>query len=439
MAGLKQEIARIRKRLLDHVKDEERLAVVKAPPGSGKTHLLLAAVELAHKRGQRVAVGTQTNSQADDICRRLARDHQDTPAVRFSSTGYDVPPFGPSISVATSFGQLPHGPAVVVATTAKYGFIREVPEPFDVLFVEEAWQMSWARFMLMQKIAGRFVLIGDPGQIPPTVTVDTSWWETTPRRPHDPAPQVILAEPHLDPLLLNLPATWRLPHDTAAAIESFYDFSFGAVAAPGSRRLLSAGTKKRHPLDRAIDLLAEGSVVGVTIPTPEEGPPMSYDSALAKVSAELAKRMLDRKARYQMNGHEGLLTATDLGMGATHRTMNSAFEQSLHDRHRGIVRVDTPERWQGLECKTMFVAHPLSGVLHPERIRPRNRTLVRHGITPSNRSRSRRPRSHLGHVERVYACSRASGRQARCNRARARTAFGLLGKVARWKQESVAL
>ena len=27
--------------------------------------------------------------------------------------------------------------------------------------------------------------------------------------------------------------------------------------------------------------------------------------------------------------------------------------------------MDTPERWQGLECKVMILVHPLSGVLRP--------------------------------------------------------------------------
>src|SRR5262245_11177098 len=52
--------------LLKHVRDEERLAVVQAPPGSGKTYLLLQAVTEAYKRKQRVAIATQTRSQADD-------------------------------------------------------------------------------------------------------------------------------------------------------------------------------------------------------------------------------------------------------------------------------------------------------------------------------------------------------------------------------------
>ncbi len=39
-----------------------------------------------------------------------------------------------------------------------------IHDPFDVVFVEEAWQMGWADFMLLGQVAERFVLIGDPGR-----------------------------------------------------------------------------------------------------------------------------------------------------------------------------------------------------------------------------------------------------------------------------------
>jgi hypothetical protein len=44
--------------------------------------------------------------------------------------------------------------------------------------------------------------------------------------------------------------------------------------------------------------------------------------------------------------------------------MNGVIESALGSL-RGLVRVDTPERWQGLERKVMVVVHPLSGVVSP--------------------------------------------------------------------------
>ena len=49
---------------------------------------------------------------------------------------------------------LPHGPCVVVGTSAKWGMLKGVEE-FDILFVDEAWQLSWADFMLLGQVSAR--------------------------------------------------------------------------------------------------------------------------------------------------------------------------------------------------------------------------------------------------------------------------------------------
>src|SRR4029453_857325 len=119
--------------LLRHVRDEERLAVVQAPPGSGKTYLLLRAVEEAYGRKQRVAIATQTRSQADDICRRLAKDFNHS-AIRFVAPGGVRPDVPQGIQVLSDKKQLPTGPCIAVATTAKWGLV-ELDHPFDVVVV----------------------------------------------------------------------------------------------------------------------------------------------------------------------------------------------------------------------------------------------------------------------------------------------------------------
>ncbi len=81
-------------------------------------------------------------------------------------------------------------------------------------------------------------------------------------------------------------------------------------------------------------------------------------------------RVLERGARVcaDDDGRTVKLNPADIGISATHRVMNSAILRALPEGLRGSedgVRVDTPERWQGLERKFMVVIHPLSGVLQP--------------------------------------------------------------------------
>ena len=50
----------------------------------------------------------------------------------------------------------------------------------------------------VRAVSERFLMIGDPGQIPPVVTIDVRRWETSPRAPHEAAPAVVLSEPSLE-------------------------------------------------------------------------------------------------------------------------------------------------------------------------------------------------------------------------------------------------
>lgn len=353
----------VRVDLLDYLDGGGELAVIQAPPGSGKTYLLLQAVAHCVGKKMRVAIATQTNAQADDICTRLAKDHPKVRAVRFVASNWRGPSFPDSIEVTSDSSGLPTKPCAVVGTAAKWGLVK-VEAPFDLVFVEEAWQLKWADFMLLDQVAARFALIGDPGQIPPVVTVEVSRWETSYRPPHRPAPEVILSDANLARFERSLPATRRLPHDTAALVRPFYGFDFGSWAGPGDR---SVGTRQagRSAIDKAIDLLGSSTVVGYTRPTPAGGPPVERDDELASDAVRLVTRLLAREGFCAVDGHRTRLEPHDIGLCATHHAMNAALELCLPAKLRGLVRVDTAERWQGLERKVMVVVHPLSGVLQP--------------------------------------------------------------------------
>ena len=66
----------------------------------------------------------------------------------------------------------------------------------------------------------------------------------------------------------------RLPHDTAALVQGFYDFPFDAWSDPGARRVTLDATKQRVAgVDDAVELLARGSLARLTLPTPDDGAP----------------------------------------------------------------------------------------------------------------------------------------------------------------------
>ncbi|MBP6832913.1 MAG: ATP-binding protein [Deltaproteobacteria bacterium] len=351
--------------LLEHVERADALLVLKAPPGSGKTFVTTRAVALAMHRKRRVAVAAQTNAQADDFCRRMAAEFPRIPVHRWASAQRGALQLGDSVTWITRTADLPAGPCVVVATSAKWAVADlDAHDPFDVLFIDEAWQMCWADFMLLGTVAPRFVLVGDPGQIAPVVPIDVSRWQTSRRPPHVPAPEVILRDRTLPVRVIELPVSTRLPHDTCAMVQSFYDFAFESWSAPGERRVLLPPAATAHPVDDALALLTTGSVALMTLATPPGGPPMEEDVALAQAAAEVVRRLLDRQARVVTEDGETALRPEDIGVSATHRVMNTRITDAL-GALAPKVRVDTPERWQGLERKVMVAVHPMSGVTQP--------------------------------------------------------------------------
>lgn len=356
----------IERQLAEYALGDGRIAIVQAPPGSGKTTLLLQLSAKGVRRKLRLAIGTQTNSQADDVCRRLVRDFG-IPPVRFAGAGGagDLPG---SVRVVTSAKDLPSGSGVVVGTVAKWTF-NDIIDPYDLLIIDEAWQMPWAAFMPCNAIAARFVLIGDPGQIAPVVTIDTSRWETSPRPPHRPAPDLILAHPPRGLLKLSLPGSRRLPKDSVDLVREFYDFNFDAWARPEDRRFTAKRTG-RLPVDRVIDRISTGSGVVCTIPTPDCGPPLELDEEIGKVAVSLAERLVQRSAEFELSDDSRQKGAEKLrpehiGLCATHRIMNTYIQLNLPKGLQAKAHVDTPERWQGLERPIMIFVHPLSGVTQP--------------------------------------------------------------------------
>ena len=360
LQAIDAEYGALRAALAQHFLQGGRLAVVKAPPGSGKTFTLIEVLSKLADNNFHVAVAAQTNSQADDICIRFARDHPEVHVARFSSRGLAAPAGFPSrVPWITEKDALPTCPGITVSTTAKWS-LSDLALPYDLLAIDEAWQMSWADLMQCAAVSEKFLMIGDPGQIPPVVSVDVRRWETSPRAPHEAAPEVVLAEPALAEVMLvgSLPACRRLPNESVEYVRPFYDFDFEAYVPVGQRGIdLPAG----HPWHEGV---RHGRPLAVTIPTPTHGPPVEVDHELAAAAAQIVRSLLGAGTTVRAGGAAQPIKPVHIGVTSTHRAMNSALAAALGTL-ANEVRVDTPERWQGLERPVMIAVHPLSGVVTP--------------------------------------------------------------------------
>lgn len=332
-----------------------------SPPGAGKTGVVerLAAQSLA-LQGERCLIATQTNEQAFDLARRLGRRYQTLSFHLFARAGLPIPPdvLGlPNVVVVHHVGDFPTGPGVVIANAAKWSWVDRI-DRFDLLIVDEAFQLADHRFHQISGLGRRIVLIGDPGQIAPIVTCEIERWKGDLAGPHVAAPKALAARA-AGIQRMALPISRRLVPDTVELVQpAFYpDLPFHALAARGERGLVLPGAGGLA-IDRPLDLVAEGaSLVQVELPARVTG---QADPEAAETIVALIERLFTRGAQIRDGDEERPIEPGSVGVVCAHVTQVNAVRERL-PQGMGEVLVETSDRFQGLERPVMLVHHPLSG------------------------------------------------------------------------------
>ena len=393
-----------------------KLGIVKAPPGSGKTFTLLGILnELIQDHGFTIALAAQTNNQANDIVSEFTARFS-TPITRLGASKTLAPTgFPPGAVWETNARNIVKSPGLFVSTTAKWTF-TSLDFDFDLLAIDESWQMPWSEFMRCAELSERFLMIGDPGQIEPVTTIDVARWGTSNRPPHKSTPAVVIDDPQFDDIRMvgELPSCRRLPAESVPYIRPFYDFYFSAFAEP-NERVIEYASGVDDDFDRAmrevatldvdteeagwasnpgepigkllmnnamfekaptidgdiaaavlIDRMKNCEPVLATIPTSPDGPPAEIDRELAIAIHRIVRALLNPAVSIGVKPGEPIrpVRAEDIGVCAAHRKMNGEITKRLGPE-LSAVRVDTPERWQGLQKPIMIAVHPLSGVTAP--------------------------------------------------------------------------
>lgn len=335
------------------------LTIVQSPPGAGKTFLVECATALAATGvSMRTLIVTPGVSQLYDIARRLLE--YDLPRVELvHATHRSLPTdLQGRISASNGWAQgLNQGPGVLIANAHVLSAnIQKLPSrSFDLMIVDEAYQLSAADFLPIADLAPRVLMVGDPGQLDPVVSADTANFEAAAHKVHWSAPAYILDRFPRTPTF-GLPVTRRLLPDSAALVQrSFYrDLPFTSVVDPATRQLRFGLAGVERGIDGALDAIAAGqSLVALTIPgrapAHEEADPV-----LADVMARVAERILIRQANWVGVRR---LDESDIGCIDPHVISGGAISDRLRQRSLSGVRVDTVERWQGLQLPITIVRH----------------------------------------------------------------------------------
>jgi hypothetical protein len=339
---------------------------VSSPPGGGKTQLVELVAVAASQLGLLAATACPRAEQAFALVRRLQRAY---PTQRIQLlVGKDRPLPADLDAQAIPLGAgcfdvgRGNGLPLAVGTVAKLAVLASSGAvTCDLLICDEAYQVALAEFAPLLCCSPRFLLIGDPGQLPPLVLIDSEPFATAQHRVHEPAAQELLRHrpraPHL-----RLARTHRLPPDTVPFLQPLYPgMPFRASASALQRRLhLSRPAQARDGVDRALDVLAGGASLVVLELPGRTGRGTQVDQEMAAFMADVAERML---ARGMAPAGGAPFTTLDIGIVDPHVTSGAVVRRELEARQLpgGSPVVGTPEVWQGLERPVMIVRHPLDG------------------------------------------------------------------------------
>lgn len=381
--------------VLDGIESYERI-FLKAAAGAGKTFALKRMVgeALTHATCSRVGVTAFANKQVIPLAGQLGEQlGRDRVCLAVSKEWYDRVPewVREKASVVIGYKEIPETAEVIIGTTHKFeGSARYIRDRlgnasneetlFDVLFVDEAWQLPNHCYAKVSRLAPFTVGVGDVGQLPPLDPSQNPWRGDPGHNPYRAWPEGFDG----DALTWSreLPAVWR---PTAAQLPLWRAFyadweSLTCVAGPGDRSLGAAGVSG--------DSASLWAQVGTGQPTlfevdglPDAEAP-DIDQPLLSVLEQHLDALIDSEltihtTEYDAHGFpvrtQSTLAAereSDDPVVAVLATRNAAVEDAQdmverliarHNLPEGWIVASTVDSWQG-QTNTLTVAvHPLSG------------------------------------------------------------------------------
>jgi hypothetical protein len=354
--------------VLDH-----DVQVVWGPPGTGKTHFLalaiLALAESHRKAGRplRVVLSAFTNAAIDNLLAKVESMQRERTIVRGGLALFRV---GHELAGCKNLdrdsivGAAKRHDLVVIGTTV-WQLHRADPAEFraDLIVIDEGSQLTVAQAAIAwRRVApgGRFVVAGDPEQLPPIVAGD---YPANPGEPPlhrsileclrhgDPAGDRGFVRPLLENFRMNAPlcaypAATIYPDDyrpaTSAIGEARLRFDPGRIGR-GDVTLLRQVLDPQYPL-----VVCVFEDVQATRENPAE----------ADLAAQIAAALRD-----QSNADDARFWRDELFVVSPHHAQGRLLRRTIGEA-TGTARpfVDTVDKMQGQECDTVIVSYGVSDV-----------------------------------------------------------------------------
>ena len=216
--------------------DVQRI-LLKAAAGAGKSFLLRGLVRdaIAQPQCLRVAVTAFQNRQLWPLAASLGEEiGKDAVWLWASKRVFNDVPVGvkTAASVVDSVKAIPQDVPVVLTTTHMLGMTRQHVRShfgpsfhgdfrFDVLFVDEAWQLPHHLFDKITYTAPIHVGVGDVGQLPPLEIAENPWRGDPGFNPYRAWPTAYEGD-DTKTWATELPAVWRPTGEQLALWRAFY-------------------------------------------------------------------------------------------------------------------------------------------------------------------------------------------------------------------------
>ena len=313
---------------------------VQGPPGSGKTYTGARMIVQLVRSGRRVGITAGSHKVISNLLKAVCEAARDAcvPLRAIQKPGGDGDGcVDPLVTCATSNEEvadaLSASQTQVAAGTVWLWARIEMANSVDVLFVDEAGQMSLANVLAASQAAGSVVLLGDPQQL-----------DQPQRGVHPPGADVSALGRLLggDSTIGNdrglfLAETWRLHPDVCAfTSELFYD-----------KRLVSRPENQQQRLN------ARGPLDGTGLrfaPVHHAGNQSDSPQEVARVS-DFVDQLLRNSATWTNKKGETLpLRLEDILVVAPYNLQVSALAQALPVG----ARVGTVDKFQGQEAPIVF-------------------------------------------------------------------------------------
>jgi uncharacterized protein len=312
---------------------------IQGPPGSGKTFIgARMALELV-KHGRRVGITGPSHKVISNLLSEVCRAAQEAditvPIVQKAedAQGCQEPMVTLSDDNSTVLDALTDGTAQIAAGTPWLWAREEMAGKVDVLFVDEAGQMSLANVLAVSQAAASVVLLGDPQQL-----------DQPQKGIHPPGADasalahLLHGRPTIDEDRgLFLKDTWRLHPDVCAFIsELFYE-----------GRLVSRDENRNQRLN------THGFLDGTGLrfaPVEHEGNQNDSPEEVDRVVELVTGLLKDHATWCDKNGRTLPLTLKDMLIVAPYNAQVAALARKLPEG----ARVGTVDKFQGQEAPIVF-------------------------------------------------------------------------------------